>query len=57
MGQDEDFYQVSLDVRGKRTLVESLESYIQRELMDGENQWYCEELGKKVGKRACEAGG
>ena len=35
-------------MRGKRTLAESLDSYVQRELMDGENQWLCEELGKKV---------
>lgn len=48
--QDEDFYQISLDVRGKRTLAESLDSYVQRELMDGENQWLCEELGKKVSR-------
>lgn len=46
--QDEDFYQISLDVRGKRTLAESLDSYVQRELMDGENQWECEDLGRKV---------
>ena len=47
--QDEEFYQISLDVRGKRTLAESLDSYVSKELMDGQNQYLCEELGKKVG--------
>jgi len=46
--RDEDFYQISLDVRGKRGLEESLESYVAVELMDGQNQWLCEELGQKV---------
>jgi hypothetical protein len=47
--QDEEFYQISLDVRGKRTLAESLDSYVSKELMDGQNQYLCEQLGKKVG--------
>ncbi len=46
--RNEDFYQVSLDVRGKKGLTESLESYVAVEMMNGENQWLCEELGKKV---------
>jgi ubiquitin carboxyl-terminal hydrolase 9/24 len=46
--REEEFYQISLDVRGKRTLAESLDSYVSKELMDGQNQYHCEELGKKV---------
>jgi len=46
--QDEDFYQISLDVRGKRTLAESLRSFVSKELMDGQDQYHCEELGRKV---------
>ena len=42
------FAQVSLDVRGKQTLEESLDFYVQGELMEGDNQYLCEELGKKV---------
>jgi len=42
------FWQVSIDVRGKRTLEESLDFYVQGELMEGDNQYLCEELGKKV---------
>ena len=40
--------QVSIDVRGKRTLEESLDFYVQGELMEGENQYLCEGLGRKV---------
>ena len=40
--------QISLDVRGKRTLEESLDFYCQGELMEGDNQYFCEEAGKKV---------
>ena len=46
--RQEDFYQISVDVRGKKNLQDSLESYVAAELLDGQNQWYCEELGKKV---------
>ena len=40
--------QISLDVRGKKNLEESLDFYCQGELMEGDNQYYCEEVGKKV---------
>ena len=40
--------QVSLDVRGKRSLEDSLDFYVQSELMEGENQYLCEEAGQKV---------
>lgn len=35
-------------MRGKRTLAESLDSYVSKELMDGQNQYHSEELGKNV---------
>lgn len=35
-------------MRGKRTLEESLDLYVQGELMEGDNQYLCEEAGKKV---------
>ncbi len=40
--------QISLDVRGKKNLEESLDFYCQGELMEGDNQYFCEEVGKKV---------
>ena len=40
--------QISLDVVNKRTLEESLDFYCQGELMEGDNQYFCEEVGRKV---------
>jgi hypothetical protein len=40
--------QLSLEVRGKKNLEESLDLYVSSELMEGDNQYLCEELGKKV---------
>lgn len=53
--REDEFYAISVDVRGKRGLVESLESYVQGELMEGDNQYYCEEVCRKVDavKRTC----
>jgi ubiquitin C-terminal hydrolase len=46
--REEEFYQISVDVRGKKDLIESLESYVAPETLDGQNQWFCESLGHKV---------
>ena len=46
--REEEFYQIQLDVRGKRGLTESLDSLIQPELMNGVDQYFCEELNAKV---------
>ena len=43
-------WQISLDVRGKRSLEESLDFYVQGELMEGDNQYFCEQAGRKVRK-------
>ncbi|GAX79789.1 hypothetical protein CEUSTIGMA_g7229.t1 [Chlamydomonas eustigma] len=51
----ESFYQISLDVKGKGNLEKSLESYVQGELMEGENAYFCEAYGRSVTalKRTC----
>ena len=46
--REEDFYQISVDVKGKGTLEQSLESYVRGELMEGENAYFCEAIGQKV---------
>ncbi len=51
--REEEFCGISVDVRGKRGLIESLESYVQGELMEGDNQYYCEQFNTKV----CREGG
>lgn len=53
--RDDEFLQISVDVRGKGSLEKSLESYVQGELMEGENAWLCEEVGQRMAatKRTC----
>eukprot|EP00798_Chlamydomonas_sp_ICE-L_P003511 gene3511-13582_t len=53
--REDEFYQISVDVKGKGSLEKSLESYVQGELMEGENAYYCEEVGRSVTalKRTC----
>jgi len=46
--REEEFYQISIDVSGKENLLQSLDSYVAAERLDGQNQWYCEALGRKV---------
>ncbi len=48
--------QLSLEVRGKKNLEESLDLYVSSELMEGDNQYLCEELGKKVPALPCKQG-
>jgi len=52
---EEDFYQISVDVKGKGCLEKSLEAYVQGELMEGENAYFCEKVGRRVTalKRMC----
>ena len=49
---------VSVEVRNKRDLVESLQSYVSGELLEADNQWSCEACGCKrdAVKRACFRG-
>ena len=56
--REEDFVHVSVEVRNKRDLVESLQSYVSGELLEADNQWSCEACGCKrdAVKRACFSG-
>ncbi|KAJ6228950.1 ubiquitin carboxyl-terminal hydrolase [Anaeramoeba flamelloides] len=47
----ENFFSISLDVNQNQDLMNSLNEYIQGEKLEGDNQWYSEELGKKVNAR------
>jgi ubiquitin C-terminal hydrolase len=44
----EQFYTISLDIKGKKSLVEALQYYIKADVLDGDNMYYSEELNKKV---------
>ena len=54
----EDFTHVSVEVRGKKGLEESLASYVSGELLEADNQWSCESCGAKrdAVKRSCFRG-
>ena len=46
--KDESFTSLPVDIRNKSGLVESLTSFVQGELLEGDNQWVCEACGHKV---------
>ncbi len=51
----EDFLSISLDVKGKKDISESLNAYIQGDLLDGSNQYLCTKCDAKRDsvKRCC----
>lgn len=53
--RDENFFTLSLEVKGKRNIIESLDLYVQGDLLEGENQYHCGQCDKKVDarKRTC----
>ena len=46
--KDESFTSLPVDIRNKSGLVESLTSFVQGELLEGDNQWVCEACNCKV---------
>ena len=48
---DEDFYRVTLDIKGHKSLEEALDAYVKGEILDGENQYYVEKYKKKISIR------
>ena len=53
--RDESFFVLQCDVKGKRDIEESLQAYVQGEMLDGDNKYHCAQCQKKVNavKRAC----
>ena len=53
--REEDFTLLSVDIRHSQNLQGSLEQYVQGELLDGPNAYFCEKCNKKVDtvKRTC----
>lgn len=54
-GQLEDFSAIQCDIKGKTSLQESLQAYVEGEAMEGDNKYKCESCGRHVDavKRAC----
>lgn len=46
--REESFTAISLDVKNKRSIKESLEAYVEGEMLEGDNAFYCEKCEKKV---------
>ncbi|KAK6923666.1 Peptidase C19, ubiquitin carboxyl-terminal hydrolase [Dillenia turbinata] len=44
----EDFYELELNIKGLKTLEESLDDYLNVEELHGDNQYYCESCGTRV---------
>ena len=44
---DEPFTALAVQVKNKKSLEESLQSYIQGEMLDGDNQYMCDKCNKK----------
>eukprot|EP00897_Mesotaenium_endlicherianum_P008194 jgi/Mesen1/7402/ME000388S06619 len=53
--REEPFAAISVDVKNKRDLLESLESFVRGDLLEADNAYYCEQCKTKVDalKRAC----
>lgn len=51
----ENYYSLSLDVKNKKNILESLDLYIQGDMLEGENKYMCSVCNKKVDalKRVC----
>jgi ubiquitin C-terminal hydrolase len=42
------FSSISLEVKNKKSVLESLDSYVKDEILEGENAYFCEQCNKKV---------
>ena len=53
--REERFYTLQLEVKHKRSILESLRLYVDGEALEGDNKYLCEEADKKVDavKRIC----
>lgn len=53
--REEPFAAISVDVKNKKDLLESLEAFVRGDLLEGDNAYYCDECGVKVDalKRVC----
>jgi len=53
--REESFNSISLQVKNKKSITESLESFVEGEMLEGENAYLCEKCDKKVNtlRRQC----
>jgi ubiquitin carboxyl-terminal hydrolase 9/24 len=53
--REEPFLAISLQVKNKHSIKESLDSFVEGEMLEGDNAYYCEKCEKKINtlKRCC----
>jgi len=53
--KEEEFLAISLQVKNKSSIEESLDAFVEGEMLEGDNAYYCEKCEKKVNtlKRCC----
>jgi len=53
--REESFFVIQLEVKHKRSILESLRLYVDGETLEGDNKYFCEDANKKVDavKRVC----
>lgn len=53
--REEPFLSVNIEIKNKNNILEGLDLFIQGEMLEGDNAYYCERLDKKVDtlKRCC----
>jgi ubiquitin carboxyl-terminal hydrolase 34 len=53
--REETFYTLQLEVKHKRNILESLDLFVEGEMLEGDNKYFCEEADQKVNalKRLC----
>ena len=53
--REENYFNLSLQVKNKKSLQESLEAFVQGEMLEGENAYFCEKCDRKVNtlRRVC----
>ncbi|CAG8541215.1 3475_t:CDS:10 [Ambispora gerdemannii] len=53
--REDPIFNIQCEVKNKKNIEESLQLYVEGEIMDGDNKYYCEMCGRKVDaiKRAC----
>ena len=49
--REEEFYRITLDIKGHKTLEEALDAYIKGEILDGDNKYYVEQYNRKISIR------
>lgn len=53
--REENFFTLSLDIKNKKSILESLALYVEGDMLEGDNKFHCSECNAKVDalKRCC----